>query len=119
MSKPYYYEEQYVPQSTKFLKAFNDVYIPFIEGKPIPTAAHERLEEFTLDSDQFHRLVTARELPKSRYIYLDDDKIRFDEWTQLPHAEVIIEVAVQISMQDQPYRLFDSGTGCVLHLCLG
>ena len=106
-----YHKEQYVPQSTKLLKAFNDVYVPFNEGKPIPTAARERLEEFTLDSDQFRRLVTARELPKSRYIYLDEGKIKFDEWTQPPHAEVIVEVLVQIAMQDRPFRLFDGGTG--------
>ena len=96
---------------TKLLKAFNDLYIPFNEGNSIPTAARERLEEFTLDSDQFHHLVTARELPKSRYIYLDEGKIKFDEWTQPPHAEVIGEVLVQVAMQDRPFRLFDCGTG--------
>ena len=110
-STQYSHKEQYVPRPTKLLKAFNDVYVPFNEGKPIPTAARERLEEFTLDADQFSRLVTARELPKSRYIYLDEGKIKFDEWTKPPHAEVISEILGQTFVQDLPFRLFDGGTG--------
>ena len=110
-STQYYHKEQYVPRSTKLLKAFHDVYIPFNKGRPIPTAARERLEEFTLDSHQFYRLVTTRETAKSRYIYLDEGKIKFDEWTQPPHAEVIGEVLEQIGMQNRPFRLFGGGTG--------
>jgi hypothetical protein len=95
----------------KLLAAFNDVYLPFSEHKPIPPVAREKLDEFLLDSDQFYRLITARELPKARFIYLDEGKIKFDEWTQPPHAEVIIEVVEQIAMQNRPFRLFDGGTG--------
>ena len=85
-STQYYHEEQYIPRPRNVLAAFNDVYIPFSERKPIPPDAREKLEEFLLDSDQFYRLVTARELPKSRYIYLDEGKIKFDEWTQVSTA---------------------------------
>ena len=50
-------------------------------------------------------------MPKSRYIYLDQGKIKFDECTKPPHAEVIAEVLFQIISQDRPFRLFDGGTG--------
>jgi hypothetical protein len=105
------HDEQYVPRPTKLLKAFNAAYVPFRDGKPIPMEARQKLEEFKLSSEEFYGLVTARELPKSRYIYLDQGKIKFDEWTQPPHAQVIIEVAVQVALQDRPFRLFDGGTG--------
>jgi hypothetical protein len=41
--------------------------------------ARQKLEEFVLSSEQVYRLITVRELPKSRYIYLDQGKIKFDE----------------------------------------
>ena len=102
---------QYITRSTKLLRAFNAVYIPFRDGKSIPVDAREKLEEFHLDSHEFYRLVTVRELPKSQYIYLEQGKIMFDEWTKPPHAEVIGEILVQIALQDRPFRLFDGGTG--------
>jgi len=110
-STQYHHEEQYVPRPRKLLAAFNNVYKPFSERQPIPPDAREKLEEFSLDSDQFRRLITSKELPRSRYIYLDEGKIKFDECTQPPHAEVIIEVVEQIAMQNRPFKLFDGGTG--------
>jgi len=69
-----------------------------------------------VDSDQFYRLVTytyGKRLaqPISIHIFiLTNSKatIRFDERTQPPHAEVIIE---QIAMQNRPFRVFDGGGG--------
>jgi len=110
-STEYHHEQQYVPRSTKLWKAFNSAYVPFRDGKPIPADALEKLEQFSLDSQEFYRLVTSRELPKSRYIYLQQGKVKFDEWTKPPHAEVIGEVILQIGLQDRPFGLFETGTG--------
>jgi len=81
LSTQYRYDEQYVPWPTKLLKAFNTTYVPFRDGKPIPKEARQRLEEFELSSEEFYGLVTELELPKSRYIYLDQGKIKYVEWT--------------------------------------
>ena len=107
----YRHVQQYVPRDTKLLKAFNAVYVPFRDNKPIPMDARQKLEEFQLTSDDFYRLVTARELPKARFIYLDQGKIRFDECTLPPHGQVIVEIVVQIALQDRPFGLFDGTTG--------
>lgn len=110
-STQYSHDQKHQPQQPKLQKAFNDVYQLFLGGKPIPHEARRKLEEFEVECDEFYRLVTAREFPKSRYIYLDDWKIKFDLYTQPPHGEVIMEIADQIAVQNRPFKLFYAGTG--------
>jgi hypothetical protein len=113
----YHHLEDYSLRPVKLYKAFNDAYIPFRDGRPIPQVARETLSGYTLTSQQYYSLVTNRELPCGRYIYLDGGKIMFDEWTMPPHAEVIIEIAEQIAVQNRNRKLFQGGTGGSLSNC--
>jgi hypothetical protein len=58
-------------------------------------------------------MVIAKELEYSRFIYLEDNKIIFDECTDPPHAEIICNMVSQtLKMQDWPAgELFVSGSG--------
>jgi hypothetical protein len=69
------------------------------------------LEEFTIDESIFLTLVTKCELEKGQYIYLEDEKIKFDTYTIPPHAEVIANVLTQIYVQNNNPQLFMGGTG--------
>jgi hypothetical protein len=106
----YSHADVFVPRRPNLLKAFNDAYRPFKEGQKIPEDALARLEEFTIDVPTFSILVTKREMEKGRYIYLEDGKIKFDTYTQPPHAEVINDVMMQIARQNDNPRLFIGGT---------
>jgi hypothetical protein len=92
------------------MKAFNDVYIPFRDGHTIPMAARQALDEFTLTSDQYYRLITDRELARGHFISLTNGKLVFDEYTLPPHGAVIMEISEQISSQNRP-KLFQASTG--------
>ena len=57
-------------------------------------------------------MVIDKELEYSRFIYLEDNKIIFDELTDPPHGEIISEVTIQIGTQDRAGGdLFNAGTG--------
>lgn len=113
----YQHLEDHNPHLVALYQAFNDVYIPFRDGRPIPKRARETLSKYTLTSQEYYALVTDRELPSGRYIYLDDGKIIFDEWTMPPHAEVIVEVVEQIAAQNRLTKLFQGGSGGSLSNC--
>ena len=113
----YQHLEEYNPRLVALYKVFNDVYIPFRDGRPVPKRAREALSKYTLTSREYYALVTDRELPSGRYIYLDDGKIIFDEWTMPPHAEVIVEIVEQIAAQNRPTKLFQGGTDGNLSNC--
>jgi hypothetical protein len=94
------------------LDPFWDVYRPFADKLTIPENAKRRLAEFTVTEDEIVHLVVEKELEHSRYIYLEDSKIIFDEYTDPPHGEIIGEIMGQIWSQDRAGgRLFVSGTG--------
>ena len=100
------------------LKAFDDVYIPFGKGLPLPRAARHRLDAFTLTSDQYYVLVANRERPHGILVSLEDGKLVFDECTLRPHGQVITEIGHQIYAQNQP-ELFVSSIGeSMFNLCL-
>jgi hypothetical protein len=102
----------YRPRHQSLLNAFWGVYRPFSQGKAIPGDARERLDSFRVSGDEFSRMVVDKELEHSRFIYLEDNKIIFDECTDPPHGEIIIEVMMQIGMQDRAWgNLFSAGTG--------
>jgi len=62
--------------------------------------------------EEFTKLVVDRELEDGRYISLLDNKIVFDECTDPPHGEIIIEIITQICIQDRAAgSLFIAGTG--------
>ena len=109
-SHHYQHSVEYRPRPAGLIKAFNDVYIPFREGRTIPEAARRVLDSFTLTSEQYHMLVTDRELPCGQFISLHNGKLIFDEYTLPPHGQVITEILDQISVQNQP-KLFQSSTG--------
>ena len=73
-----------------------------------------RLSEFTLSMDQFSALLIEKELAKGRFIYLENGRIKFDEWTMPPHAEVIGEIMAQITRQHVG-KLWISGSGGSTH----
>lgn len=73
------------------------------------------LSEFTLSSDEFSALVLEKELSKGQFIYLENGRIQFDEWTMPPHGEVIGNIIIQIGRQDV-MDLFVSGTGTSAHV---
>ena len=57
-------------------------------------------------------MVIDKELEYSRFIYLEDNRIIFDELRDPPHGEIINEVSIQIGMQDRAGGdLFSGGTG--------
>ena len=53
-------------------------YLPFGGDRRIPADALKTFSNFTVTVSQFQDLVTSRELPKSRYIFLQKGKIIFD-----------------------------------------
>ena len=104
--------EIYRPRHQSLLNAFWDVYHPFSQGKAIPSDARSRLDSFRVSGDEFARMVIDEELEYSRFIYLKDNKIIFDQCTDPPHGEIIGEVTIQIGMQDRAAGgLFSAGTG--------
>ena len=57
-------------------------------------------------------MVVDKELEYSRFIYLEDNQIIFDECTDSPPGEIICEVMIQIGMQDRAAGgLFSASTG--------
>lgn len=111
----YQHQEHFIPCAVELQQAFNAAYIPFSKNLPIPAAELERLSQFTINAKEFIRLVSESELPKSRYIYLESGKIRFDEYTLPPHGSIIMEIGRQISGQDNPFELFEAATGDGTH----
>ena len=102
---------EYAPRvAPQLVKAFKECYDFFCRDIAIPRAALAKLSEFTLSTEQFYALVIEKELPKGRFIYLENGQIKFDEWTMPPHAEIIGEVMAQISRQDVMH-LWESGSG--------
>jgi hypothetical protein len=75
--------------------AFNNAYKPFEKGRPIPKYTLDNLTQFTLSSDEYHVLITSRELERWRFIFLDVGKTKFDHAILPPHGEVIVEVTTQ------------------------
>jgi len=62
--------------------------------------------------EEFTQLVVDRELEGGRYIALWDNKIVFDECTNPPHGEIIMEIGTKISLIDRGAgSLFIAGTG--------
>ena len=97
-NRQYSNQESYEPRHQSLLNAFWDVYHPFSQGNAIPANARERLNSFTVSGDEFGQMVIDNELEYSRFIYLEDNKIIFDECTDLPHSEIIGKVVTQISL---------------------
>lgn len=65
-----------------------------------------------MTEEEFTQLVVDRELEGGRYISLSNNKIVFDECTNPPHGEIIMEIGTQISLQDRGAGcLFIAGTG--------
>jgi len=91
-------------------KAFSDASRYFQNRNQIPDDIIAKLSEFIIDSNTFHRLVTNKESEKTRFVYLEDGRIRFDEYTQPPHGEILTEVLEQIAAQNIP-KIFRSGSG--------
>lgn len=114
----YQHDQHSVSHASELQQAFKEAYIPFSKNLPIPAAALERLLEFTINAEEFIRLVSERELPKSRYIYLKSGKICFDEYTLPPHGSIIMEIGRQISGQDDPFELFEAATGDGTYSCM-
>ena len=86
---------------------------------PIPSNARQHLDSFHVSADEFSRMVIDTEFEHSRFISLEDNKIIFDECTDLPHGEIIGEVIIQIGMQDRASgRMFLVGTGNRTNLCI-
>ena len=111
-NRQYSNQESYRPRHQSLLNAFWDVYRPFSQGKAIPVDARERLDSFSVSGDEFGRMVIDKELEYSRFIYLEDGKIIFDECTDPPHGEIINEVTIQIGVQDRAGgHLFSGATG--------
>jgi hypothetical protein len=99
----------------QFAKAFKECYDFFCRDIAIPPAALAKLSEFTLSAEQFYALVIQKELPKGRFIYMENGHIKFDEWTMPPHAEIIGEVITQIAKQDI-MDLWEAGSGGSTHV---
>ena len=51
----YQHLKEYNPHPVALYKAFNDVYIPFRDGRPIPKHAREALSKYTLTSQEYYR----------------------------------------------------------------
>lgn len=65
-----------------------------------------------MTEEEFTQLVVDGELEGGRYISLSDNKIVFDECTDPPHGELIMEIDTQIGLQDRAAgSLFIAGTG--------
>jgi hypothetical protein len=95
-----------------FLNTFWQVYRSFLNETPISEEARKQLESFNVTDDEFTELVVDSELEGGRYISLLDNKIVFDEYTNSPHGEIIMEIVLQIFLQDRAAgSLFIAGTG--------
>lgn len=111
-NRQYSNQEIYRRQHQSLLNAFWNVYRPFSKGNAIPDDARERLDSFRVSGDEFAHMVIDKELEYSRFIYLEDNRIIFDELRDPPHGEIINEVSIQIGMQDRAGGdLFSGGTG--------
>jgi hypothetical protein len=91
----------YTHRNNAFTKAFSEAMSYFQLRKPIPTSILEEIEKFTLTSEEFKTLVSAKEDPRLQHVYMDRGKVRFNYYTLTPHGDVIMEVGNQISSQDQ------------------
>jgi hypothetical protein len=102
----------YRSRNQLFLNAFWQVYHSFLNKTPISEEARKQLESFNVTDEEFTELVVDRELEDGRYISLLDNKIIFDECTNSPHGEIIMEIGAQIGLQDRAAgSLFIAGTG--------
>jgi hypothetical protein len=95
-----------------FLNTFWQVYRSFVDRTPISEEVRKQLHSFPVTDEEFTELVVDKELENGRYISLLDNKIVFDECTESPHGEIIMEIAAQIGIQDRAAgSLFIAGTG--------
>lgn len=94
----YIHNERYIPRQLS--KAFNYTYGYFKNRNPIPQDIMAKLSDYIIDAETFHHLVTNMRSESAKYVYLEDGRIRFDEYTLPPHSEVIEEVICQIRVQN-------------------
>jgi hypothetical protein len=100
---------------------FFNVYHPFANRLPIPNEARQYLDTFHVSADEFCHMVVEKELPHSRFIYLEDNKIIFDECTGAPRGEIICEMIYQIGAQDRSNGeifIASSGNRTSLYICM-
>jgi hypothetical protein len=58
-----------------------------------------------------------QETMSARFVYLDDGKVSFNNYTMPPHAEVIVEIVEQIGLQNRNPKLLQGGTGGSMSIC--
>ena len=110
--KRYTQVDTYIPRHQALHNAFWRVYRDFQAKSPISADARTHLDSFIVSEDEFVKIVVESELADSRFISLEDNKIKFDEHTIPPHGEIITEIQTQIGMQDRAGgSLFIGGTG--------
>ena len=105
------HDELYIPPQLS--RVFSDAYRYFEKRQKVPDEIMTKLLEFILDSKTFRQLVTIKE---AKFVYLEDGRIFFDEYTLPPHGEIIGEVSRQIVAQNVPI-IFAGGTGNGTFLC--
>ena len=89
----------------------------FSPAHPSRNPFWKKLHSFPVDCDTFLRITKIKELASGRYLYLEDGKIKFNTFTQPPHAEVLGRVMRQIARQDTA-DLFIDGSGDGMMYCV-
>jgi hypothetical protein len=97
----YEHKEKYSPPVPRALvSSFRTCYEDFIHGRKIRDEDYNLLQRFKVSEDEFVKLVVNPELPGSQAIYLENNRIIFNEIPNDPYGQVIIEINNQIYTQD-------------------